>query len=638
MLPHPSDEQQEIISHFKDGYNIKIEAVAGSGKTTTLLHIVKEARKLDSSLYVLLLTYNRKLKDEILQRVVSLGLDEYCHVYTYHGYASKIYRTNIDNDIKLGYNLDNKRPTESNYYIVLLDEVQDMSEYYYRLVTKILKPQTLLVMVGDRRQFINGYMGASDEYLINYDKYFLTSRPWKELRLRTSYRMTKSIADFVNKHVLREDLIIPGNKKNNNIKPIYRYGSYDIKNTVIYHVKKYGPDNVAILMPSIKNATNPKSPIGRLMSTTHDIIYHLNDRDSDDLPDIRGKVLITTYNSMKGNERDCIILLDFDESYFKFYDKKWSDPDKLPNILYVAATRAKEALVIINGEKEKPLRTVNHSILHETCQVHGGPAEKTIKDTKEKNEFTVTELIVHRHAVDVNNLLALLKVETVQAPEQSLKYNNQVKFDTYIEDVSKYYGTLIPLLAQVKLTGAAKFPTDIGNIKNSIADRFNTLEKMKTKTTKQWMEYVVLYTALDTGYYFLATQITNYDWIDDEFINIQVERIINKLKDKDGKFEDSYYIDKPYKLSGSFDYCDDNEIWEFKCTREIKYEHKLQCGAHISLLYAKTGKLLPCILYNTRTNEILRISVSDTSKYLELLARHKITFTLSDLFSNLKIN
>lgn len=77
--------------------------------------------------------------------------------------------------------------------------------------------------MGDKRQCINEYIGATTEYLINYNKYFDTGRSWKELTLITSYRLTPSIAKFVNTNILCQDLIIPGNIKNKDIKPIYSY-------------------------------------------------------------------------------------------------------------------------------------------------------------------------------------------------------------------------------------------------------------------------------------------------------------------------------------------------------------------------------------------------------------------------------
>lgn len=110
-------------------------------------------------------------------------------MYTYHGYASWLYRRNICNDVKLRECL--KSPIDiiinSPYNIILLDEVQDMNEDYYTLISKILSHgkqsqlggqgplSQILVLVGDSRQCINEYLGATSEYLVNYSKYFNTN-------------------------------------------------------------------------------------------------------------------------------------------------------------------------------------------------------------------------------------------------------------------------------------------------------------------------------------------------------------------------------------------------------------------------------------------------------------------------------
>jgi superfamily I DNA and RNA helicase len=57
QLPNPSDEQLKIISCHDS--NIIINSVAGSGKTTTILHFVKSLKLVNSNIKALLLTYNK---------------------------------------------------------------------------------------------------------------------------------------------------------------------------------------------------------------------------------------------------------------------------------------------------------------------------------------------------------------------------------------------------------------------------------------------------------------------------------------------------------------------------------------------------------------------------------------------------
>ena len=57
MIPSASEEQKNIVANYKEN-NVKVDAVAGSGKTTTVYYIGTEY----SNDQTLLLTYNKKLR------------------------------------------------------------------------------------------------------------------------------------------------------------------------------------------------------------------------------------------------------------------------------------------------------------------------------------------------------------------------------------------------------------------------------------------------------------------------------------------------------------------------------------------------------------------------------------------------
>lgn len=60
---------------------------------------------------------------------------------------------------------------------ILIDEFQDFSELYYRLIDQMLKanPRIRIVAVGDDWQAINGYAGAQLSYFESFDSYFPNS-------------------------------------------------------------------------------------------------------------------------------------------------------------------------------------------------------------------------------------------------------------------------------------------------------------------------------------------------------------------------------------------------------------------------------------------------------------------------------
>lgn len=645
-LPKPSDEQNEIIFNFKQGYNLKIEAVAGAGKTTTLLHLAQVASKNFCSKSVIL-TYNKGLQVEIKKMIDDCGLKDNCSVYTYHGYASKIYSKSINNDKILRQSLQREPIHNPKIPILLLDEVQDMNEDYHSLVSKIIYHGQMLVLVGDRRQCINEYIGASDKYLIDYAKYFDTGRSWKCLTLRTSYRMTPAIANFVNKNIVGQELIIGGNIKNENIKPLYYYSEWNFsKDDILTNaVKTFGPDQVVIMKASVASVSLKKTtcksnsklcPLGTLVNNSKNIKFCVREDEALSEKEMKGKVLLSSFNSMKGRQRQCVIIYGFGESYFTFFDKTWPDKIKeLPNILYVGCTRAQSCLMLVQDDKDQHFRTTNENIIHSTCNVIGSKNDK-VKNKVGKNKqdsYVITDVIKHRTTTDVLKMLNFINVSEINNGSEPLKYDHLIDFGSYYEDMRTYYGVLIPVLAEYKLKGDIRFTDEIPIPDESngmtepphIVTRYNQLVLNKEKTYNEWMELVVLHGSMLSGYFFYVDQINNYNWVDPIFINESVERLIATIP-KNGDFEIPIRINKynknkysKYNLSGSVDYLGEDEIWEFKNSLSLSDEHKIQCACYIAVYFLQHGLMKNGKLFNTRTLELLEITLDNPKEFMDVL-------------------
>lgn len=626
ILSKPSEEQQEIISCFKQGYNIKIEAVAGSGKTTTLLHLAMISKNVFTE-KSLILTYNKSLQLDIKNKLFALKLDNFCSVYTYHGIASLLYGTTINNDKLLREHLSSNKIIQSPYNVILLDETQDLNIDYYNLIQKILHYESMLVLVGDRRQCINQYLNATPDYLIHYDKYFNNGRPWRELWLKTSYRLTPALANFVNKNILQEDLIIGGNTNHENIKPTYNYSSWNLKKLLLKYVKIYGAEEIAILLPSTKNISD-KSPLGKLMRTENLGIAFCVKEDNELLDEVtKNKVIISNFHSFKGKEKSCVFVLNFDESYFEFYDKTWpKDLNKLPNSIYVAATRAKANLILIQDENKLNFRTTTKEIITETCNLLSNQKEIKIKSINNKN-YEVTKLLRNLSTDSIIELMNLIDIMTIKPEEELLNYETLIKFDVYFEDMRSYYGNVIPLIASYKLNKQSYLCNMIlqNNKRKDIYERFNFLSNKKDKTIKEWMELVVINNSINSNMYFYVDQITNYDWVNEKFIEQGVERLI-KAVPKYGKFEHAIFINKPeydYNISGAIDYLIKNEIWEFKCVNSLIDQHKIQSATYLALYSMLNKGDAVGKLFNIRTNELLEITVTDAKLFIDILMRNK---------------
>ena len=79
----PSPQQAAVIDFVKNGKGSAfVEAVAGAGKTTTLIQAIREARG-----YVAFCAYNKKISDEIAEKVSRLNLGNRVRVGTFHSFG-----------------------------------------------------------------------------------------------------------------------------------------------------------------------------------------------------------------------------------------------------------------------------------------------------------------------------------------------------------------------------------------------------------------------------------------------------------------------------------------------------------------------------------------------------------------------
>ena len=138
---NPSEEQMAIINAIKAGNHVQVDAVAGSGKTTTVLSLAHY----NSEKIIVQITYNSDLKTEVREKQKQyskiMKLDN-LEIHNSHSFATTYYDKDAHNDIGLEAILDkNMEPKKPLPLIKILglDEIQDMNELYYRFVLKILR-------------------------------------------------------------------------------------------------------------------------------------------------------------------------------------------------------------------------------------------------------------------------------------------------------------------------------------------------------------------------------------------------------------------------------------------------------------------------------------------------------------------
>lgn len=123
-LPNASVEQLEVLKLLNNN-NVIVDSVAGSGKTTTILHIAKQFK-----CKILLLTYNKRLKFETRQKTELLKITN-LEVHSYHSFCWKYYdRSCCTDSYIISLLKNNKNPLllkKFDYDIIILDEAQDMT-------------------------------------------------------------------------------------------------------------------------------------------------------------------------------------------------------------------------------------------------------------------------------------------------------------------------------------------------------------------------------------------------------------------------------------------------------------------------------------------------------------------------------
>lgn len=375
---HPASPEQlnavKILSEA-DRPSLIITAVAGAGKTTTILHMIKELK-----LSTLVITYSKHLRKETKTRLADLisnspdllGIP--CEVHTFHSLSGTYFphETNVDFD-----NMIQNPPLrrlklrkQPHHNLVIIDEMQDMSPDLFHFVDYFLSKyliQPQLVLIGDTKQCIFQFKG-SDPRFLTLAPLILPKFNFRKTELRDSFRITPAMATFVN-HLVNADPratpYITSAKTLDTSKIDYincenifnPQATKDYFNHCLKLIAQYGPENTFVLGYSIKQKTSTMSakPIHRFENfiVNKGIKVFIPSTENEELTDdlIEGKLIFSTFHQAKGRERDLVILFDFSNFYHNVKRTPPDDPSwiSINEEWYVALTRAKKKLVIFTS-------------------------------------------------------------------------------------------------------------------------------------------------------------------------------------------------------------------------------------------------------------------------------------------------
>lgn len=575
-LPTPSEEQSKILNAIKTN-NIIVDAVAGSGKTTCILHIAID----NPNDKILLLTYNSRLKSETRNKIERLGLTNIdAHSYNSYGYTffNKKCSTDtgmyivVDNSENNGFKstksqdfIGEKISMMNTYNIIILDECQDMTGLFYEFVHVILRINAVklrdskqrevrMCLLGDAYQSIYAYNGADIRYMKHGDIVFLRgpSSEWIRLSLSVSYRLTNHMIDLVN-HLLKYERIKTVKKSEKRV--VYykmdMYGKVDILIDKIQNaIREYGVDQIFILAPSVKQGKTIRilkdgnrryyksayTPVKHIINkmTERGINIYLPSSD-DSTPDdelLKNKLALLSFHQSKGLERKCVIVLSMEDDYYMYYNRN-DNKEECSNIIYVALTRASEELIVIHNQKSDKLRYIDDPTALRMCEYReGGDIEDDTKFDDKKNRIKnidrngkyiqksyVSSLLNHMTHDNIKQLITFLDCSTIRKTYDQITISSTTVQNNLIEYVADLTGEAIPAYYEYMLTG-----------------------KLYGKEKKAGVNGKILINDTLQNYYYRerlehrSRQIMNRNWLTNTILNKTADRLSQKLT-KLAKFE-----------------------------------------------------------------------------------------------------
>ena len=384
-----------------------------------------------------------------------------------------------------------------------------------------------------------------------------------------SYRITQQMADFVNDVMLGEKRLFAC--KHGPPVVYLRRSVYNAEKYVVYQINKLlregaSPSDFFVLGGSVKGV---RSAIRKMENALveHNIPCHVPMMETDKIDErvIHGKVVFSTFHSVKGRQRKYVFVMGFDQSYFRFFARNLS-PTVCPNTLYVACTRATDRLVVIenhNNQNDRPLlflKMSHHELQkHPSIDFKGMPQSLFCSDEDDNNAYmiqnipkhiiTPTELIKFIPEYIIERILPILEKIFVKVNDESNEF--MIDIPTVIETKSKFHedvsdlnGIAIPLMYFDKMLDKSSNNSMSGGgamLKELIdADMSELLPNQHTflrqivsnlpstcTTIVDYLRLANVFVAVREKLYFKVKQIQDdeYSWLSNEMVNQCFDRI-----------------------------------------------------------------------------------------------------------------
>jgi DNA polymerase III epsilon subunit-like protein len=639
-------EQQNVVDAISNGISVSCDSVAGSGKTTTILHIaIKNPNK-----RILMFTYNSALRHEVKDKACQMNLKN-IEIHTYHSSYVKYYNSSGKDDYGILASIG-QNPSPRNkicYDIFVVDEAQDMSLLYFNVVNMFLNDNTTatstLLVMGDYMQGIYKFKGADPRFLTMGGT--IWKREMATMQLTDTFRLTNQIASYINNTMLPEKGAkkLVAHKNGPNVTQIIG-NIYKANNIILNEIKsllsskQFVPEDIFVIVPSVRSEKAPfKHLENQLVDMGVPCYVPSSDSDKSGSKDtMRGKIVFCTIHQSKGRERKVVILYNYDSNYFKYYNRD-ACPLRCPEELYVATTRASEKMYLISdifAESLPFLREANTSVLAECLEVIGGFKKTAVvhEHKYQEHRTSVTDLVrflkMDAYVEDIKALFTIECHQTVDIHMPEIKTCQS----GLSEEVSDINGYVVQMLYE-GFVNNNKLDTIVhrilrsyhyvnsNNISSYIENKIDEALNLPCEAISDYLQIANLYISTQNGVNCRLAQIDKYDWLDDVDVNRFIDVMFDHIdKNKIDAFEKSikykliHQIENTMhtvEISGRMDIVEQHVVWEIKCVNEITVEHMLQTIIYAWMWFKNKenqDRSKVFRLFNVRTGEIY---VLDTS-------------------------
>lgn len=572
-----SDEQKLLVAHARAGRNVLVDACIGSGKTTAIQVMCSS---LPSDKRILYLTYNKLLKLDAKDKIVANNV----RVTNYHGFAmGELMRRRIFVNVSeaLGYYNSYDLPT-GRYDVLVLDEYQDIDEEISTMLWHIKRwnPRIQVIAVGDMAQKI-------------YDKTRLDVEAFIVAFLGQSVRM-----EFTKCFRLgREHAAMLGDVWGKQIDGVNHdcfVSTMSYKNALLFLLKQQ-PSDVLCLGMNTGWRSSMLNDLERLEPDVFnkDTVWsNISDHSGATEPSA-DCAIFTTYDGCKGMERNICVVFDWTEDYWNIRSSKPNTRyEILRNIFCVAASRGKRRIIFVRSNTALDKRTLMTSF-------------DTVQEMK---DVPISGMFDFKFVEDVEAAYDAVNVRRVESAGRAISTKTS---DGFI-DLSFCVGIYQECVFFERCA-----------VEKYVEDWFYHHPDEEWRRIKGYEAW-----PLDSKILYLAALETRQNrYMSQVPIPLVAPECRDEITERLGRaFEPDDYAQVEcgitfrsgilsFRANGFADVVKDGVVYELKFVSELSHVHVLQCACYMIALNLPVGRLI-----NTRTGEVLELTIPDRRAFLDAVA------------------